>query len=395
MEDNRFKSKKVLLIDGSSKQILPFMKALHELGCVVATYNSSKLDVGYTSKYANKRILAYFNPEDEEGTYKAIKEEITKKSEYDVVVPANDFTAIILSKHKEELERHAKIMVNDWEIFELASDKLKTMRICMENNIPCPYTFILENPRDIERKKLMFPLVIKPRTSHSAQGFEVIKSLNEFDERLPQIIKEYGPVVIQDYIPHAGKQYQAEMVVDKYGNLKSCVIMDKLRWYPLDGGSSTLNVTIHDEKIKEICKNLMKATKWRGYAEIDFIQDPRDNSIKVMEINPRLNRTFKICFESGVNIGKQMMCDIFDYPVPEYMNYTDNVYIRFFHMDLLWFFASKERFRSNPSFFSFRNTKDLVFSWGDLKPFLTFSIQSAFELRHKMKIKKEIKMNCK
>ena len=46
----------------------------------------------------------------------------------------------------------------------------------------------------------------------------------------------------------------------------------------------------------------------------------------------------------------------------------------YFHMDLLWFFKSKNRFKAKPSWFSFKNTVDEIFGFDDLKPAIVYSI---------------------
>lgn len=50
---------KVLLIEGRARQVLPVAKSLRALGCEVTTYNSSKLDPGFASKYPHRKLLSY------------------------------------------------------------------------------------------------------------------------------------------------------------------------------------------------------------------------------------------------------------------------------------------------------------------------------------------------
>ena len=49
---------KVLLIEGRARQVLPMAKSLRALGCEVTTYNGSKLDPGYASKYPHRKRTA-------------------------------------------------------------------------------------------------------------------------------------------------------------------------------------------------------------------------------------------------------------------------------------------------------------------------------------------------
>ena len=49
--------KRVLIIDGYARQTLPMAKGFHDIGCHVTVVCFSKLDVGYQSKYPDRKIL--------------------------------------------------------------------------------------------------------------------------------------------------------------------------------------------------------------------------------------------------------------------------------------------------------------------------------------------------
>lgn len=373
--NSKYSKIRVLLIEGRARQVMPLMKSLHKMGCHITTYNATKFDMGYASRYPDKKLLRYCDAKDEEGTYVAIKKELQTK-QYDLVIPLNDFVAIILSKHKEELKEYVTIAANDWDVFQCASDKLRTMSICMENDIPCPQTYVAdETLDDLSQMKLTYPICIKPRTGFSAVGFRKIEESDDLEKIVKASVEKYGPCLIQEYIPQTDLQYKAELFVDKHGEIKSACVFAKVRWYPLEGGSSTLNVTVERPDIVESCAKLLKTVGWRGYADIDLIQDPRDNIAKIMEINPRITGSVKICYAAGVNFTEQILQDYLDEEVTPYMDYKIGLYLRYIHTDILWFLKSKTRFKCKPSWFDFRNSVDQIWSWDDLWPFVTYSLQ--------------------
>jgi len=371
----------VLLIEGRARQVMPLMESLHDLGCHVTTYNSSKLDMGYASHFPNKKILSFCDAKDPEKSWLSIRREL-ETNNYDLVIPLNDFVAIILSKHKMELKEFTDIAVNDWEIFQYASDKLKTMKICMENDIPCPKTYLCEELTNSNNIGIEYPICIKPRTGFSAVGFRRINSKKEYNEIVPQSIKKYGLCLIQEYIPQTDKQYKAELYIDNNGELKSACVFAKVRWYPIDGGSSTLNVTVHRKDIVENCMRLLKAIKWRGYADVDLIQDPRDDIAKIMEINPRITGSVKICYKCGINFSKQILDDYLKQDVTPYLDYPEGIYLRYIHTDILWFLKSSNRFSFRPSWFNFKKNIDQIWSWRDPWPFFTYSLQGLLKLKN-------------
>ena len=73
---NPYSEVRVLLIEGRARQVMPLMESLHKLGCHVTTYNTSKLDMGYSSRYPDKKILSYCNEKDPDGSWQAISREL-------------------------------------------------------------------------------------------------------------------------------------------------------------------------------------------------------------------------------------------------------------------------------------------------------------------------------
>lgn len=375
MSNNINSSKvKVLLIEGRARQVLPLAKSMRELGVEVTTYNGSKLDPGYASRYPHRKLLAFFDAKEPEKSFEALKAEL-EKYHYDMVIPMNDDIAIQLSKHKKDLEKLTTPIVEDWETFQFACDKLKTMRVCMENNIPCPKTFTSLDDFLASESSVSYPLVVKPRTGCAAVGFHTSDTKEDVVEYFTKAEKKYGPMLIQEYIPQTDIQYKCEMYVDRECTLKASCVFAKNRWYPVDGGSSTLNTTVNRPDIEETCKQLLEKIGWKGYADIDLIQDPRDGIAKVMEINPRITGSVKICYAAGVNFSKPILQDYRKEAVDEAFNTNYGLQLRYMHTDVLWFLKSKDRFRCKPSWFNFKNCVHQIFSWDDPWPSIAFTFQ--------------------
>ena len=375
---------KVLLCEGMARQVLPMSKSLRELGCEVTTYNTSKLDPGYASKYPHRKLIGYFDIHQPEKTYEALRCEL-EKYHYDLVIPMNDDVAIILSKYKEDLKGITEIAVNDWSIIQYSIDKLKTMSVCMENGLPCPQTF--KSREDfVKANEVQYPLVVKPRTACGAVGFFVGNDYDSVISYLDSAEKKFGPCLIQEYIPQDDIQYKCEVFIDSKGLMKGACVFAKVRWYPINGGSSCLNKTVDRPDIIKNCQKLLKIINWRGYADIDLIQDPRDGKAKIMEINPRITGSVKICFEAGIDFSKMIIDDFRGLEVKPQFDVKYNTFLRYMHTDILWFFKSKERFSCKPSWFTIKNTTDQIFSWDDLWAGIAYTLQGFGKL---MKDKKK------
>jgi len=98
-----------------------------------------------------------------------------------------------------------------------------------------------------------------------------------------------------------------------------------------------------------------------------------------MEINPRITGSVKICFEAGINFAQMIVDDFLGKTVKPQFE-VKHTYLRYMHTDVLWFLKSKNRFNCNPSWFSFKNTTDQIFSWADLWVFFAFTLQGVTKL---------------
>lgn len=380
-----FQNIRVLLADGKDRQVLPMARALKALGCTVTTLNSSRLDNGYASKYPDYKII---NRNTADNPVKLVEtvEVLLKTGNYDLVIATSDLTAELLSVNKKRLEQYAKVAVPQPELFYIAYDKMNTMRICMENGIPCPKTLVgVPTIDEVLTADLAFPIVIKPRKSFGSIGLQRVDTKEKLVEYFSKNARDVSSFVIQEYIPQTDIQYEAAMFLDNGNNVKSALVFSKNRWFPVDGGSSTLNITVDRPDIVENCTKLLQLIDWRGCADIDLIQDPRDQTAKILEINPRASGSVKICYEAGIDLTRQMIESAFGEEVTFYPKYKKDIRLRCMHTDLLWFIGAKNRWNAKPSWFSFKNTTDQVFSLHDPLPGITYSIQGFLKFRTEMR----------
>lgn len=374
-KNNSNKHIKVLLLEGFARQSMAIMEALHKDGYYVATYNSRKTDLGYLSHYPDKKLIGFWDRNDEEKSATSILD-LLKTDHYDVTIPMTDFSATMLSRRKAEFNKYTHVAVNDWSVFQMAADKQNTMNACMDNGIPCPKT--LRNANSLEEvleSGLEYPFIIKPRVGYGSIGFHRIDNGEDLRKHFNTSVEKFGPMLVQEYIPQTDIQYKCEVFIDKNGDVKSAHVFDKTRWYPIDGGSTCCSTSVDRPDIVESSVKLLKSIGWRGYGDVDLIQDPRDHIAKVMEINPRITASVKVCIYSGVDFAKQIVEYEMGQEVSSFLDYKKGVTLRYMHTDLLWFIESPNRFKAKPSWFSWKNATDQIWNPRDPLPWFGYTIQ--------------------
>ena len=386
-----YKNVSVLIFGAGGRQALPVCKGFYQLGCNVICYCKSKLDTGYMTRYKTKAIIFDHVKNDGED-FNSCGERLIKENRYDLVVPLGDAAAIFLSSRKKEISQFSKVAVNDWTVFQNAIDKLKTMQICQENNIPAPHTIITEDPKaEINHQDVVFPVVVKPRTGVGSVGFQIIRNRKKLDEYLEKYDNRNGPLLIQEYIEQGSHpQYRADLFRDRDGNFKLAMVGEVTRWYPLDGGSGIFAYTIHDAEIADNCKRLLDTIQWNGYANIDMVWDTKTGEAKILEINGRTGATIKLDYIAGANISELILENELGFPVTDMLKYDDNYRMTCLLPDILWFLKSKNRFKTKPSWFDRRGVHDSIFSWDDPLPTLGFILHSIKGFRKSMSKRKRV-----
>lgn len=385
---DKFQGKKILVLDGFCKQCLPFLREFRNLGCEVSILCGSKLDCGYASRLPHHKILTHVNLRDPSQSEPVVIE-LIKSGHYDLVYPLFDYTVRLLSHRKHELSRYAIICVNERDVFERAFDKENVMRVCIDNNIPCPKTYFnLRSIEDIHIHHLSFPLIIKPKNMYGARGVHTFNNEKELIEYLECRKIELSNYVVQEMIPSGSKVMGGNLFIDRNGHVQSSYLYICEHIYPEDGGTSTLNAVLIRPDIKESCERLCKIMNLRGVIGVDLMLDKRDNIGKVIEINVRPVHGIALGFLTGVNHAQQVLEDAFGFSVTPMEALETTTCLRILQTDFLWWLSSPDRFKRTPRQLGYKRTKEQLFYWDDPLPWFAFLLDGIKSYHRKMREKK-------
>ncbi len=369
-----FSKVRVLLTDGGARQTLTMLHGLKDIGCHVTVLCSSKFDVCYASKLPDKKILH----EDAAGSYDGFEDVLLKTlqtGEYDVLFPVAEMTTNKVTRNEEEYKKYVKIACAPRESYIQAFNKQRTFEVALDNGIPCPYT--RREGQDIEDylAKATFPIIIKPRNGVGSIGFHKFNTEEEFRARLDSGELNVDEYVVQEFVKF-DKRIGTYLFIDQHNNVCMSMAQDVLRWFPLDAGTAVLIQSVDSPEALKYAGELLKAMNWRGFANVGFMMDSETGKPILLEINGRITAGIKLSYMCGINIARQLveLCcdeDVVQYPP----NDKFGLMARHFHSDVLWFLKSKNRFKAKPSWFSWKNTKDLVYWKGDLKPWFVYTVR--------------------
>ena len=164
----------------------------------------------------------------------------------------------------------------------LAMDKVRSRIAFKKNKIKVPKYFLLYRNNEknftqkIKRKKIKFPIVIKPINEGSSLGVYICRNKKQFKKNYSKLKKDYDKILVEEYIP--GKEIQAAVMGEK--SLGAIELVPRREFYDYTAKYSSKAKTKHimpaaisKKKYNEVLFLAKKAHKilgCRGITRSDF-----------------------------------------------------------------------------------------------------------------------------
>ena len=147
--------------------------------------------------------------------------------------------------------------------------------------VKVPKSYMINQVLEIRKieQELDYPIVIKGRyyDAYIASTYEQATSY------FYKIVAKWGyPVIVQEFV--TGTEVNVTALGDGKGSCIGAVAMRKL--YITDKGKAWSGVSLEDEKLMDISRNVIEKSCWKGGCELEFIKTKNDEYY-LLEMNPR------------------------------------------------------------------------------------------------------------
>lgn len=288
---------------------------------IVATMSGKNRLVARLSHAANSRLVdsRYYvpnpvsdwqaghvqkeNTRQEEAYIRAILS-LCNREKIDTIFPSHDSHVYVLSKNKQRFERLGVLIpIPSYETVVTPLDKYRTVRLARQAGFPCPRTYLPKCEDDLRwiAEELNSPWVIRPRFTIGSRGMDIVNNFSELLEKTRQIRKHRGMPMIQEYIPGRQK-VNFYVIIDRNGETKVTLCPKILRIsHRLHRNSAVACESSTSHPYLKDVIGLLKQLGWWGSATVQTKVDARDDTPKLMEINPRLGVHLWYRTELGIN----------------------------------------------------------------------------------------------
>ncbi|MCF2625519.1 ATP-grasp domain-containing protein [Fusobacterium perfoetens] len=283
-----------------------FKKALKEEGKVYVS-NSSNLSPAF--QYADEYVVTPLIYDKE---YINFLQKYCLEKNIKAIISLFDIDLLVLSKHKKEFEKLGiRIIVSDEEVIKVCNDKWQTFLFLRENNFNVPETYINLNEAKnaLEKGKINFPLMLKPRWgmgSISIYEAENIEELDIFYKKIDrEIQKNYlkyessqtigENILIQEKLK--GQEYGLDIVNDLEKNYCTTFVKRK---NAMRSGETDCAETIDSLELRELGRQISSKMQHIGNLDVDlFLSEEKPY---ILEMNARFGGGYPFSHLAGANL---------------------------------------------------------------------------------------------
>jgi len=295
------------IVLGCHKIGLGVIRALGAKNVPVVGVYYNAMDMGCVSKYVIARYQCPHPDQDEQGFLSFL---LGLAAEWGgaVLVPSDDATLIPVSRHKNTLEAHFKVVADKWQVTEQAIFKQHTYALADKIGVPSPATKVPESMEDAIDfvKGIGFPCLLKPTVGHTF--FQLFRRKMILAHELDQLREAYRKteeagveMMIQEFIPgddKSGVNYNSFFL---NGRPLLEVTAEKVRLTPPYIGFPRVVVSKYIPEVLDSGRSFLRALGYNGFSCMEFKKDARNGIYKLMEINARLNLSTPLSVRAGIN----------------------------------------------------------------------------------------------
>ncbi len=306
----------MLSVGTRNKIVQYFKKELKNKGKVIATDCSELAPAIYEAdKY-------YIVPRIDDKEYLNIILDICKKEMIDTVISLIDPELSLIAKNIEKFkEINVKPIISEYDKVELCFDKYLMYKFLKANNIKTAKSYIDKDEfyKDLENKKISFPVFVKPVKGSASINISKVTT----KEQIETLFNQYNNLMIQEFMD--GQEYGADVYIDMISQkIVSIFIKKKIK---MRAGETDKSVSIKNEEIFNLIKNLVNKAKFKGVIDIDVFEV--NGEYYISEVNPRFGGGYPHAYECGVNIPKYILNNIDKNEInnENIGNYEENIYM--------------------------------------------------------------------
>lgn len=294
----------VLIPDGGNYDTLKVLRCLGRVPEVKAHILSrAKRPMDRFSRYC---AGCHYHTSQNDEEWIDVITDVVRKRDIDVVLPATSRGIELISRYREAISNVVAVppLASTAQI-RMSNNKWTFYRLLREQGLPgAPTIFIGKTGETIAERSAIdsieYPALLKPTSQMNGYGIVKVNSPSGFYHvwNDKDAIIDGEQYILQSFIP--GDNYSLSVCCQR-GELTAYSLYRVILPSKSQFGTGRLVEYVNDKKVLDVGRKLVSAMEWDGVANIDLVVDERDQTVKILEFNPRFWRSLLGGMIAGVN----------------------------------------------------------------------------------------------
>jgi D-aspartate ligase len=299
--------KPLAIIMGGSVNGLSFVRSLGRRKVPTLLLDSDRL-IGIYTRYGKVQILPDCDrhPEPWIELFEFIG---SRAKSTGVLFATSDEHVLFIAKYSESFSRYFRFIKPNVNTLEQIVNKRSQYTIAEKAGISIPRTHFPESLDEVHAlsNDVPYPCILKPYRSHLArkkmsEKVLVVNSSEELSDRFLRVATGDVQFMIQEIIPGDDSALFGYLAFwDESGAECGWLTKRKLRQFPPHYGHGSLQITVQAPEVRELSRRLLQTFNFKGFVGIEFKYDSRDETYRLMEINPRTVSGNQLAISAGVD----------------------------------------------------------------------------------------------
>ena len=353
---------RVLVLDGFWNKTLAAVRSLGRRGVFVTAGERTRLAPALFSRYCRRRFVHPSVVGTPEAFLAALEREL-QATGYDVVLPMELATQLLVTEHRRRVEPGARIPFADADRTLRVHDKGFLTAFARDHGIECPATFFPQGPEDAAALSgdLPYPVLVKPRHSSGGRGIRRVERRADFVRAYAMVHATFPAPIVQECLPPGGDALGVAVLMNFASEPRASFAYRRVREYPATGGPSTVRESLGDPALRAATERLLSLLGWVGVAMAEFKVDPRDGRPKLLEVNPRFWGSLHHAILCGVDFPWLLFRMAVDGDVDRVTGYEVGVKSRsLLHGEVMHFIKNPDRLHLAPGLTDFSIPDDVL-----------------------------------
>jgi predicted ATP-grasp superfamily ATP-dependent carboligase len=269
-----------------------------------------------------------------------------------ILFPCSDEALEFIAGHRGELAQHYLLAGCPPALTRALLDKMRTLELAREAGVPTPRFWKIDAHGDLVglKDEVRFPVLVKPIHSHKfvrvfgRKLFIVEEGFSELSAKIALALEHGLGVMVVEMIPGPDSRLSSyNTFITETGESLFQFTKRIIRRYPVNSGNGCYHVTSIEPETAKLGQKLFANLGVRGFANVEFKQDPRDGLLKIIEINARFTAAHELIVQSGAPVDLIAYCHITGQPAPQFTTYKQDLRLWYPFRDFLGFMQLMKR----------------------------------------------------